>query len=407
MAIGLLRITLAVACLGAVVCSVSLSSEEGDPRPGAEGADSAKQFVERLQPIEPLVSEAILQRQLPGAVVAIGFAGKLQYLKAFGNRQLQPHIEPMTIDTLFDLASLTKPLVTACGVMKLLETNEVSLDDAVAKHLPEFAATGKEAITVKQLLLHTSGLIADNPMSDYAGDREAILNKIMRLPLSYPTGTRFRYSDVGFIVLGRLIEKKSNLSLQEFSQEHFFEPLHMTETSYLPPESLWPRTAPTELRNGAWIKGQVHDPRAFAMGGMAGHAGLFSTASDLAIFAQMLLDQGSVQGRPILTLESVESMSASYEVPGGVRGLGWDKKSAYSANRGTSMSPSAFGHGGFTGTGIWIDPELKLYVIFLSNRLHLSGKTEVNRLIGQIGTHAANAARAGLSLPPSASDASL
>jgi CubicO group peptidase (beta-lactamase class C family) len=348
---------------------------------------------EKFERIDEEVLKAISQRQLPGAVVAIGYGGQLQSLKAYGNRQHEPTIEPMTTDTIFDLASLTKPIVTACCVMKLVDEGKLSLADPVAKHLPEFAAKDKHSITIKQLMLHTSGLIPDNSMNDYAMGREMALQNVMQLPLSYPTDTRFRYSDVGFIVLGHLVERVSGQSLDVFSRDRFFAPLRMRDTAYNPNAAFLQRIAPTGKRNGEWIRGEVHDPRAFAMEGIAGHAGLFSTASDLAVFSQMLLNNGTLNGHSVLTSNAVAQMTNSYQVPEGVRSLGWDKRSPYSSNRGTTMSDKAFGHGGFTGTGIWIDPNLDLYVIFLCNRLHLSERTAVNSLIGRVGTLAADVAR--------------
>jgi CubicO group peptidase (beta-lactamase class C family) len=342
--------------------------------------------------IDREVTTAIENKLLPGAVVAIGYQGHVVFHRAYGNRQLLPSVETMTLDTVFDLASLTKPIVTACCVMKLVEEGKLSLDDPVASHLPEFVANGKESVRVKQLLLHTAGLIPDNSMKDYAEGRDIAIQKVMQLTFNYQPNERFRYSDVGFIVLGELVERLTGKSLSEYATESFFGPLEMHETCFRPSPSLQVRTATTEQRAGHWIKGDVHDPRCFAMGGIAGHAGLFSTASDIAIFSQALLNGGELNGQRVLDSETVKTMTDAYQVPGGVRGLGWDKRSAYSTNRGESMTPSAFGHGGFTGTGLWIDPELHLFVVFLSNRVHPDGKGSVNALIGRIGTIAADMA---------------
>ena len=353
--------------------------------PGSTGLSDDSQ-----NQIDSLINAAIEQEQLPGAVVAIGYRGQLVLLRAYGNRQVVPMVEKMTTDTVFDLASLTKPLVTACCVMKLVEQRKIALDDTVASHLPEFAANGKQAVTIKQLLLHTSGLIPDNPLADYSSDLDDSMLKVMRLQFNYQPDAKFRYSDVGFIVLGELVKQKTGKDLAEFATESLFSPLAMKDTGYRPNESLKRRAAATEQREGRWLKGDVHDPRAFALGGIAGHAGLFSTATDIAILAQTLLNGGEYHGQRILDANSVSTMTGAYQIPGGVRGLGWDKQSAFSSNRGASMSARAFGHGGFTGTGLWIDPELNLFVIFLSNRVHPDGKGAVNPLIGQIGTIAAD-----------------
>lgn len=352
-----------------------------------------------LDAIDDLVKQAIGEAKLPGAVVTIGHRGSIIFQKSYGNRRSVPEPEPMKTDTVFDLASLTKPIATATSIMHLVDAGKISIDDKVAVHLPAFAKEGKQAVTIKQLLLHIGGLIPDNAMADYAGGPEAIRQKFLGLKFNYDPGTKFRYSDVGFQVLGELVHAKTGKTVAEYSSEHIFQPLKMTETGYLPGERLRSRAAPTQQRDGQWMVGDVHDPRAYAMGGIAGHAGLFSTADDLAIYAQMMLEGGSFQGTQILSPETFGVMTAAYDVPGAKRGLGWDKRSGYSSNRGESMTESAFGHGGFTGTAIWIDPDLELFVIFLSNRVHPDGKGSVNPLAGAIGKVAADAAISARNAP--------
>jgi CubicO group peptidase (beta-lactamase class C family) len=322
---------------------------------------------ETLQQMEPLIAQAIEEKKLPGCVVAIGRKGHLVWLKAYGSRRVQPEVEPMTVDTVFDLASLTKPIATATSMMSLLEQEQYKLTDPVASILPDFGVRGKQAITIQQLLIHQSGLTPD-------------------LPLSYPVGERFVYSDVNFMVLGECVETLSGQNLQDFTREKLFQPLKMNETGFLPAQELKARIAPTQQRAGRWMQGEVHDPRAYALGGVAGHAGLFSTASDLAIFAQMLLNRGQYDGVQILKPETVDLMTADYQVSSGIRGLGWDKQSPYSRNKGTSFSKAAFGHSGFTGMILWIDPELDLFFIFLSNRVHPGGKGNIHGLAGEIAT---------------------
>jgi CubicO group peptidase (beta-lactamase class C family) len=194
------------------------------------------------------------------------------------------------------------------------------------------------------------------------------------LKLQAPTGSKFIYSDVNFILLGEIIRKVSGESVHEFSREQVFQPLGMKETGYLPDEPLRARAAPTQERDGHWMQGEVHDPRAFKLGGVAGHAGLFSTAEDMAIYAQMMLSRGEHQGARIMSPETFALMTRGEKVSSGIRGLGWDKRTGFSINRGEGLSDAAFGHGGFTGTVLWIDPELELFVIFLSNRVHPDGK---------------------------------
>ncbi len=348
----------------------------------------------RLAVIDDIVEEGLRDKKMPGAVVLIGFQGRVVYRKAFGQRQLEPTPEPMTLDTVFDLASLTKPIATGTSIMQLIEAGKIGLDDLVAKHLPAFGNHGKEAITVRHLLTHQGGLIADNSMKDYANGREKAIERLMALePLAAP-GERLIYSDVGFMVLGELVASVSGQPLEEYTRQHIFEPLGMRETMYRPTSLPAERFAPTEQRDGHWMRGEVHDPRAFALGGVAGHAGLFSTADDLARYAQALLHGGELGGTRVLKPETVQLMTSPQPIPGGgIRGLGWDKRTGYSSNRGDLLSPSACGHGGFTGTALWFDPQQQLFVIFLSNRVHPQGEGNVNPLIGRIGTVAAAAIR--------------
>ncbi|MBM3964879.1 MAG: DUF1343 domain-containing protein [Planctomycetes bacterium] len=333
-----------------------------------------------------IIASAISERKMPGCVLAVGNGQGDLFVEAYGNKQVEPTAEPMTIDTVFDMASITKPVATATAIMKLLEQGRLRRNDTVSSFFPAFASNDKQKITIQDLLLHTSGLIPDNAMSDYADGPEVAWQRICDLKLSAPIGTAFKYSDVNFIVLGKIVEQVSGQSLEAYTREAIFTPLGMSETGFNPSPELRARAAPTEKRDGEWIQGQVHDPRAHALGGIAGHAGLFSTARDMAIYARMMLHQGQLPTVPTRTLTSptVRSMTAAYRVPSGLRGLGWDKQTGFSTNRGDLLSPSAFGHGGFTGTVLWIDPELDLYFIFLSNRVHPTGDGSVNGLAGRI-----------------------
>lgn len=346
---------------------------------------------ERLKAIDDVVAEGLRRGQMPGCVVAVGRREGLVMLKAYGHRQLRPTREPMTTDTVFDLASLTKPLATASSVMKLIEQGKLRLDDPVSLHLPEFGAQGKQSITVAQLLTHQGGLIADNSLRDYEQGPEEAIRRIYDLKPTAEPGAKFIYSDVGFIVLGKLVEKLSGESMAEFAQRELFKPLGMDETGFLPPASLRARAATTQQRDGQWMRGEVHDPRAHRLGGVAGHAGLFSTAGDLSRFARMLLGEGALGEARVLKAETVALMTRPVPVPAGLRGLGWDIRTGYSINRGDLFSSQAFGHGGFTGTTFWVDPGHDLLVIFLSNRVHPDGEGSVNRLAGRIGTIAAAA----------------
>ncbi len=380
-----MKIRLSIVIL--LCCTFVASSHANDlPRIGPESVGLTEK---RQTEIDSAVAKALEEKRMPGCVVLIGRGDGIAFLKAYGHRQIRPENVPMTTDTVFDLASLTKPIATATSIMQLVEQGQVALDAPVAKYHPEFAANGKDKITVQDLLVHQGGLIPDNHLRDYEDGPEEAFKKINALKLSAEPRTKFMYSDVGFLVLGRIVETVSGDSLKDYTSQHIFEPLGMTETGYLPAKSLRERAAVTQERNGKWMRGEVHDPRAFKLDGIAGHAGLFSTAEDLAQYATALLKGG----RPIFEPETVSKMTKSYPVSRGTRGLGWDKKSPYSSNRGATMTDQAFGHGGFTGTAIWIDPGLDLYVIFLSNRVHPDGKGSVNRLAGEIGTIAADAIR--------------
>lgn len=374
-------IAILIAGLFAADSERSASAQTALPAPDAAGMSA-----ETLSAIDEIVLEGLSQNRMPGAVVLVGRRSGIVYRKAFGHRQIKPHEVEMTTDTVFDLASLTKPVATATSIMVLVQQGRIQVDHPVSKYLPEFGCEGKESITIHQLLTHTGGLIADNSLNDYAGTPEESIAKICRLkPVATP-GSQFIYSDVGFIVLGEVVRVVSGRNLHQFSQEEVFHRLQMTETGYLPAESLKQRAAVTQEREDRWMQGEVHDPRAYALGGIAGHAGLFSTADDLARYATMMLNQGRSGESPLLTEEIWKLFTAPVAVPRGLRTRGWDNRTGYSSNRGDLMSSTAFGHGGFTGTGIWIDPELDLFVIFLSNRVHPDGKGLVNPLIGRIGT---------------------
>jgi uncharacterized protein YbbC (DUF1343 family)/CubicO group peptidase (beta-lactamase class C family) len=365
----------------------------------------------RLEAIEPIVREAIGEKKLPGAVVLVGRGDRIIYQKAIGRRAIEPTPEPMTLDTIFDLASLTKVVATTTSVMILVEQAKIRLSDRVATYIPGFERYGKGDITIRHLLTHVSGLRPDVDLADvWTGSDRAIALAIEEVPTSRP-GERFVYSDINFFLLGDIVRRVSGVSLDRFAREHVFEPLGMKDTMFNPSSSLLPRIAPTEscTRYGwpcqgpemTMLRGAVHDPTARRMGGVAGHAGLFSTAADLATFCRMLLSGGVHDGERILSPLAVEKMTtpATPELEANTRGLGWDIDSAFSSNRGELLPLGSFGHTGFTGTSIWIDPITELFVIFLSNRVHPDGKGDVTPLRARVATIAASAVT---SLPQSA-----
>jgi len=359
-------------------------------------ADAA--FYEKLEQawaatLQPALQEAIKRGELPGGVLCVGRLGSKPWMQAVGNRQVLPQTIVNSTDTIYDLASLTKPIVTATLILKLHEEGKLDIDQPVAKYLRDFAAQGKEEITLRQLLLHTSGLIADNALSDYQDGHDEAVARLLALKPIRPAGECFVYSDVGFLVLGQVIEAVTGKSLDTAAREMIFEPLGMKHTRYNPGKELHELIAPQDKRGERWLLGTVHDPRAAALGGVAGHAGVFSTAADLAHYAEMILSNGQFAGRTILQPKTVRLMMTPEVVPlntktskaiSATRALGWDHQSPYSSNRGSKLSERAIGHGGFTGTTFWIDPDKKLYVMFLSNRLHPDGQGSVNTLVGKL-----------------------
>jgi uncharacterized protein YbbC (DUF1343 family)/CubicO group peptidase (beta-lactamase class C family) len=391
--ISLLRTQAPRALWAAVALSIVISSggvhaaDRPAPPPRISWA-AAKMDSTIVGRIDKTVTSAIDDGRMCGCVVLIGRRAGIVFEKAYGDRAVEPEKEAMTLDTLFDMASLTKPTATATAVMILVERGQLRLQDKVSKFFPDFAAKGKQDVTVEQLLVHSSGLIPDNALADYADGWKSALPKICQLELLSEPGTRFKYSDVNFILLGKIVEAVSGEAESDFVKREVFDKLGMNDSGYVPPAELKKRAETTEKRDGEWIKGEVHDPRAFKMGGVAGHAGLFSTAQDMAIYATMMLGDGKYGNVRIMSPGTVEEMIRSRDINGHRRSLGWDKQSGYSRNRGEMMSDKAFGHGGFTGTAMWIDPELDLYVIFLGNRLHPDGVGEVNDLAGRIATMA-------------------
>ena len=347
--------------------------------------------AQRLARIEPLVLKAHRAGEFCGCVVAIGNSDGVSYQLVVGDRQTEPRQVVMTADTLFDVASLTKPIATATSIMLLFERGELRLSDPAAKYLSELDREATRSITIDQLLTHSAGYIPDNPMEDYLHGPEEAWRRLLQLDPDSPPGEKFIYSDVGFELLGRIVEEISDKPLDQYAREEIYQPLGMKETGYLPNEELRGRAVATEKIDGVWRVGEVHDPRSYALGGVAGHAGLFSTSADLVRFARMMLRGGILDGTRVLGERTVKEMHRPRNIQGNLRGAGWDMRSSYSSNRGDLFSDAAYGHGGFTGTGIWIDPELDLFVIFLSSRLHPDGKGSVNDLIGRIGVIAVSA----------------
>jgi len=366
--------------------------------------------AERLARIDLIVAESIKNKELPGAVVLVGHHGRVVWRKAYGARAVEPQREAMTTDTIFDLASLTKIVATATSIMILIERGEVRLADPAVKFIPEMKGGGRDAITVEQLLTHVSGFAPDFDLRERWIGYDEAMKRLYREPLRNSPGARFVYSDINYIALGEIVHRVSGLPLDEFARRNIFVPLGMRDTGFKPSPNLSARIAPTEKRRGQmnylgdsgsdagtdgeqWLRGQVHDPTSFRMGGVAGHAGLFSTADDLAIFCQMILAGGSYRGAKILSPYGVATMTQPRAISdnGAARGLGWDIGTSFSTNKGDLFPLGSFGHTGFTGTSLWIDPASDTFVVFLSNRVHPDGKGDVASLRGRVASIVASA----------------
>lgn len=386
---------------GAVLALLVTASGQAAPR--AQAAPPPVDMA-RLARIDAVVGDAVAAGELPGAVVLIAHRDRIVYRKAFGHRSLRPAREPMTVDTIFDLASLTKVIATAPSVMVLVEDGAVRLRDRAARFLPGFQRHGKEAVTIEHLLTHVSGLRPDLPLEEEFEGADEALRRVFEERPEAPPGEAFVYSDLNFLLLGEIVRRVSRQALDAFAAERLFAPLGMRDTSFRPGPERAARIAPTEacarLRwpcggpGAVMLRGTVHDPTARRMGGVAGHAGLFGTAGDLARFGAMLLNGGrAASGRAVLSPLTVARMTRP-STPAhvrDVRGLGWDVDSRYASNRGDLFPPGSFGHTGFTGTSIWIDPGTETVVVFLSNRVHPDGGGDVVRLRGLVATLAAAA----------------
>lgn len=382
-----------------LLASLCLVTATGLLHGQAQGPVDAGRFAR----IDEVIAADIADKKLPGAVVVVGQGDAIHFRKVYGHRALQPSEEPMTMDTVFDMASLTKVVATTSAVMMLVEDGRIRLTDPVAQYIPDFAKYGKDRVTIRHLLTHMSGLRPDVDLADPWVGREEAIRLATEEVLMAPPGRRFVYSDIGFFLLAEIVARVSGQAFETFVTDRLFRPLGMTDTMFLPPATLTPRIAPTEVctpygwpcagPGAAMLRGTVHDPTARRMGGVAGHAGLFSTADDLVRFARMLLRGGELDGVRVMSPLTVARMTSpsTPETEANVRGLGWDMDSSFSSNRGELLPIGSFGHTGFTGTSIWVDPATKAFVIFLSSRLHPEGRGDVTPLRARVATIAASA----------------
>ena len=334
--------------------------------------------------LDNVLNQAIKDDKIPGAVLLVGHQGKVVYRKAYGNRALVPAKEPMTLDTIFDCASLTKVVATTTGIMKLFEQGLVRIDDPVTAYLPEFQG-GRSTITVRDLLTHYSGLRPDLDLEPvWLGYETGIQRALTDRPMGLPA-TKFVYSDINFELLGEIIRRVSGMPEDEYIRKILVEPLGMNDSGYLPSPALRSRIAPTELqKDGSVLRGVVHDPTARFMGGVAGHAGFFSTADDLSNFCRMMLDGGGQLFSPatVAKFTSVASPAGSKSL----RGLGWDIDTSFSGTRGELFPVGSFGHTGFTGTSIWMDQASQTYVILLTNSVHPKQRPAITPIRRKIAT---------------------
>jgi beta-glucosidase-like glycosyl hydrolase/CubicO group peptidase (beta-lactamase class C family) len=353
-------------------------------------AAAPRDMSDRLKPAYDLLDRAVADGAFPGGVVAVGWNNQI-VIHPFGKLARDAKSPPVTADTTYDVASLTKPIVTTTAVMMLAQQKQLHLDSPVSRYLPEFAGAAKSdpdpawraRVTVRMLLLHDSGLPAHRDFFEDTKGEAAILARVLAEPLVREPGTHIEYSDLGFIVLGTIVERLTGNSLDQFAKQNIFAPLGMQDSLFNPPRGLRARIAPTENDTSyrkRLIRGEVDDENAWAMGGVAGHAGLFSTAGDIAAFAQMILNGGVYAHHRLLARATIDNFTARRTIGDSARALGWDVPSEPSSS-GRYFSGKSFGHMGFTGTSLWIDPERNLFVILLTNRVNPTRANEKIRAV--------------------------
>ncbi|HBG04767.1 MAG: metal-dependent hydrolase [Geobacteraceae bacterium GWC2_58_44] len=340
-------------------------------------------FGNEPAPIDALVTEAISRNLIAGGVVLIGSREKILFQASYGRVSSLPEARAMTPDTLFDIASLTKVVATTPAILKLAEEGRLSLLDPVVKWFPEFAGRGKDAILVLNLLTHTTGL-DDIPLSSLNPMQSAIEGAAAQ-KLKGEIGSRFRYADLNFILLAELTRRATGAGLDLYARASFYRPLGMSDTFFKPQDR--ERCSATICEAGI-LQGEAQDQLSRQLGGVAGHAGLFSTAGDLARFCRMMLAGGALDGKRVLAQRTVDQMTAPYFSRGGevVRGLGWDISSPYSSPRGLGFSKVSFGHTGYSGSSIWIDPVSDIFVILLTARLDYKKPHDFSRLRAELST---------------------
>jgi CubicO group peptidase (beta-lactamase class C family) len=322
--------------------------------------------------VDSVVENAINYHAFPGAQVLIWKDGKVIYDNSFGHFTYDDNSKKVDSKTLYDLASLTKVIATTTATMICYDRKLFSLDDPVVKYIPQFGVNGKEKITILNLLLHNTGLPAWKKFYEIASNSEEVINDIYSSPLEYETGTKTVYSDLGMITMGKIIEKVTGEKLDDFCKKEIFIPLHMTSTFFNPPDSLKKYCAPTEVDNywrNRLLQGEVHDETSAMLNGVAGHAGLFSNANDIAKLMTVLINKGKFSGKQFIKKSTIELFTKRYSDQS-TRAIGWDTRSETGSSSGDYFSGDSYGHTGFTGTSVWVDPDRNLFVIFLTNRVY-------------------------------------
>lgn len=348
--------------------------------------EPAQQQEEATKKIDILLENAVSRGLIAGGVVLVGNSTGVQFERAYGRTCAGPNAPLTDIDTIFDIASLTKVVATTPAILKLAEEGKLSLVDPVTRWFPEFSGKGKEGLLVMNLLTHTSGL-DDFPLSP-RNPLQSAVERAAQQKLKGEIGSRFRYADINFILLGEMVRRITGIPLDRYAAAHFFTPLGMRDTTFNPDNGKFLRCSATIGPDNCQLTGQVQDPVARQLGGVAGHSGVFSTARDLARFCSMILNEGEFEGVRILSGRAVLQMTAPYFSRGGnvIRGLGWDIASPFSAPRGNGFSEVSFGHTGYSGSSIWIDPTADIFVTLLTSRLNYKNTKEFRKLRGELSS---------------------
>lgn len=323
--------------------------------------------------VDSLINKGLADSAYPGAVLYVGYKGSIIYKNAFGHFTYDKNAAPMKLDAMFDMASVTKVMATTTAAMLLCDEGKLQLDKKVCEYLPEFGNNGKENVTIRNLLLHNSGLPPFKPFYQTLKTREEERAALMNMKPDYATGTQTVYSCLGMITLQQVIEKITGESMDKFLTRKVYKPIGMLRTMYNPAEAYIKDCVPTE-KDDYWrmtvLQGKVHDEAAYLLGGVSGNAGLFSTGKDISIFLQMLLQKGSYNNHRYIKPETVEMWTKVQNPANSTRGLGWDTKSPEGSSAGHLFSADSYGHTGFTGTSVWVDPERELFAVLLTNRVH-------------------------------------